>query len=67
MAVPFYDFVGDRNELKEWAEGKGEQGLKEYWEKKNLVSIDGQPTMPHDVWTRLTCTSKIKIFPISAE
>jgi len=52
MAVPFYDFVGDRNELKEWAEGKGEQGLREYWEKKNLVSIDGQPT---------------KIFPISVE
>jgi len=44
MAVPFYDFVGDRSELKKWAEGKGEQGLKEYWERKNLVSIDGQPT-----------------------
>lgn len=43
-AVPFYEFSGDRQALKEWAEKKGEEGVYEYWEKKNQYSIDGFPT-----------------------
>jgi hypothetical protein len=44
FAVPFYEFSGDRQVLKEWAEKKGEEGVYEYWEKNNQHSIDGLPT-----------------------
>jgi hypothetical protein len=44
FAVPLYDFVGDRDTLVRWAETKGEDGLVEYRQKKNLCSIDGLPT-----------------------
>lgn len=43
-AVPFYDFAGDRDTLKTWAENKGEKGLAEYWLEKNQTSLDGLPT-----------------------
>lgn len=42
--VPLYEFKQERNTLIEWAENKGEQGIKEYWQAKNLKSIDGLPT-----------------------
>ncbi|MEW6494148.1 MAG: pyridoxamine 5'-phosphate oxidase family protein [Cyanobacteriota bacterium] len=42
--VPLYEFKQERNTLIEWAEKKGEQGIKEYWQAKNLTSIDGLPT-----------------------
>jgi hypothetical protein len=44
MAVPFFDFKEDRNQLKDWAESKGEEGFKEYWKEKNTKSLDGKPT-----------------------
>lgn len=44
MGVPFYDFVEERGQLNDWANKKGEQGIKEYWEEKNQQSIDGKPT-----------------------
>jgi len=44
MAVPFMDYVGEREELKVWAEKKGEDGIKDYWENKNTTSLDGHPT-----------------------
>ena len=44
FAVPFYDFVGDRDMLTTWAERKNDEEMKEYWEVKNTVSIDGKPT-----------------------
>lgn len=44
MAVPFYDYVGERTMLKEWAQKKGKEGVESYWEKKNQNSIDGIPT-----------------------
>jgi hypothetical protein len=43
-AVPFYEFKGDRNQLKQWAEDKGEDGLETYWEERNTKSLDGNPT-----------------------
>jgi hypothetical protein len=43
-AVPLMDYVGDRRILSEWAEKKGKEGIAEYWEKKNQLSIDGKPT-----------------------
>ena len=44
MAVPFFDYVGEREQLKDWATGQGDEGLQAYWEKKNQHSIDGKPT-----------------------
>jgi len=44
MAVPFYEYVGDRLQLIDWANQKGQQGMKEYWQQKNQVSLDGKPT-----------------------
>jgi len=44
MAVPFFDYVEERELLNNWAVKKGEQGLKEYWQQKNQVSIDGKLT-----------------------
>ena len=44
FAVPFFDFKGDRDQLKKWALHKGEEGIKEYWNDKNLISLDGKKT-----------------------
>lgn len=42
--VPRFDYVEERDTLTRWAEAKGEEGLREYWQKKNSLSIDGFPT-----------------------
>ena len=44
FGVPVYEFKEERKTLREWANKKGEQGIYEYWEAKNLKSIDGLPT-----------------------
>jgi len=44
MSVPYFDFVDDRELLKDWASKKDEDVLKDYWEEKNQISIDGHPT-----------------------
>jgi hypothetical protein len=44
MSIPFYEYVGQRNQLNDWATEKGEEGIKEYWKEKNTISIDGLPT-----------------------
>ncbi len=43
-SVPLYDYVEDRTLLKDWTAKKGEEGIKEYWEERNQVSLDGKPT-----------------------
>ncbi len=43
FSVPFFTYQGEREMLKEWAEKKGEEGIKEYWREKNSVSLDGKP------------------------
>ena len=42
--VPYFDFREQRDDLQDWAERKGEQGLQEFWEGRNQASIDGKPT-----------------------
>jgi len=42
--VPFYEYKSERNTLEKWAEKKGSDGVKEYWEENNKVSLDGKPT-----------------------
>lgn len=44
MAVPFFEFQGEREQLKAWAEKKGSDGIRDYWQQKNQISLDGQPT-----------------------
>lgn len=44
MAVPYYDYQGEREQLTDWAINKGEQGLQTYWEEKNQFSLDNIPT-----------------------
>lgn len=43
FGVPLYRYEGERDELVEWAERKGVDGLVSYREQKNAVSIDGLP------------------------
>lgn len=43
-AVPFYELKGERPTLNKWASGQGEAGIKQYWHRKNTVSLDGKPT-----------------------
>lgn len=44
MGVPLYDYRGDRKLLEEWATRQGEAGLRQYWERKNQLSLDRIPT-----------------------
>jgi hypothetical protein len=42
--VPLFEYVGERDTLRRWAEQKGDAGLEEYRRQKNARSIDGLPT-----------------------
>lgn len=44
MAVPLFEYQGQRNQLVDWAETKGKAGIEQYWNEKNRVSIDQKPT-----------------------
>ncbi|MBI4687449.1 MAG: pyridoxamine 5'-phosphate oxidase family protein [Nitrospirae bacterium] len=43
-AVPCFEYKAEREQLIEWIEKKGEEGIKKYWDEKNRFSIDGKPT-----------------------
>jgi hypothetical protein len=43
-AVPFMDYVGERDTLDRWTEAKGEEAIVEYRREKNSLSIDKLPT-----------------------
>ena len=44
MAVPYYDFIDDRNQLNDSATAQGQEKIEQYWKDKNQRSIDGLPT-----------------------
>lgn len=44
FGVPLMDFVQARTTLCDWAEQKGEDGLAQYQQQKNVRSLDGLPT-----------------------
>ena len=49
MSVPEMAYERDRDQLNRWARGKGEDGLRDYWERKNATSLDGLPALaPHE-------------------
>ena len=43
-AVPFMEFKEERSQLKESANKKGRDKIKQYWKDKNTKSIDGFDT-----------------------
>ncbi|HZY35684.1 MAG TPA: pyridoxamine 5'-phosphate oxidase family protein [Mucilaginibacter sp.] len=44
FGVPYYEYVGERDQVFKWAANKGMDGLETYKAEKNLVSLDGLPT-----------------------
>lgn len=44
MSIPLFDYIDEREQLNKWAEKKGVEGIKEYWNKENQYSIDGIAT-----------------------
>ncbi len=42
--VPHYEYKGERNTLKKWAEKKGRDVIREYWAENNTVTLDGVET-----------------------
>lgn len=44
FAVPLYEYQGQRQILLDWADKKGEEGVQEYWQEKNQLSLDGKST-----------------------
>ena len=44
FGVPLFDFKGESGLLRTWAEKKGADGVEQYWQDKNQVSLDGKPT-----------------------
>jgi hypothetical protein len=45
-AVPLFEFVGEREQLCQWAGNKGEEELRRYRAQKNRTSIDRLPGLP---------------------
>jgi hypothetical protein len=43
-AVPYMSFDQDRPMLDDWTDKKGPDGIADYWQQKNVLSIDGMPT-----------------------
>lgn len=44
FSVPLYEYQGQRQILVNWASKRGEEGVREYQQQKNLVSLDGLST-----------------------
>lgn len=44
FGVPLFDYTGERDLHFNWAEKKGDDGLQEYIQNHNLMSLDGLPT-----------------------
>lgn len=40
MAVPYYQYTGEREQLNNWAVKRGDSGIESYWREKNTVTID---------------------------
>ena len=43
-AVPLMQAASERMTLRQWADDKGQDGLRTYWSDRNRTSIDGLPT-----------------------
>ncbi|WP_062073357.1 pyridoxamine 5'-phosphate oxidase family protein [Demequina sediminicola] len=45
MSVPLLEYRSDRDQLDRWARGKGDEGLRDYRDRKNATSLDGLPAL----------------------
>ncbi|WP_190811510.1 pyridoxamine 5'-phosphate oxidase family protein [Flagellimonas sp. S3867] len=43
MGVPIMEYKHQRQELLDWAEKQGGDGLEKYWKTRNSTSLDGLP------------------------
>lgn len=43
-AVPFMDYVGERDTMQRWVDAKSDDDIRAYWVEKNSRTIDGKPT-----------------------
>ncbi len=43
-AVPYYELMGERSTLSQWTDKRGEQGIKDYWEENNQLSLNDKDT-----------------------
>jgi hypothetical protein len=44
MAVPYYKFQEEHQQLLRWADKRGDIGLQQYRQEKNQISLGGKPT-----------------------
>ena len=44
MSIPLFSYIRDRDNLSNWAEKKGRDGIAKYWKEKNQKSLDGYDT-----------------------
>ncbi len=44
FGVPLFKFQQERDDMDKWLDSKNDQDIKEYWGRKNAVSLDGLPT-----------------------
>jgi len=42
--VPYYELKGERPTLAKWADSKGIDDIKKYWEERNMESLNKKPT-----------------------
>jgi hypothetical protein len=42
--IPYYSYDGERPTLTKWADGRGEEGIQEYWAQKNVKSLNDKDT-----------------------
>lgn len=43
-AVPYYEHKGERPTLTKWADKHGAEGIRDYWEQNNTLSLDDKET-----------------------
>ena len=43
-AVPYYELTSERSTLKKWTDKRGKEGIKQYWEEKNTLSLNDKKT-----------------------
>ena len=44
FAVPFYEYIGERETLLRWANNLGRDGIEDFWKENNQISLDGKQT-----------------------
>lgn len=44
FAVPFYELKGERPTLSKWSDKRGREGVEQYWQEKNTLSLNGKDT-----------------------